>query len=479
MFCLQDAGEMEVEAASAGQRAARHVNILKNLTNKTASVAQALTAKKRLSQDRAGARRDDGRLTCRVIEDGGGAAGAAGKGDTLKKTKKRRSDRVTSPQEDAETLQRREEIQLNRTDYLRKQRERRELEKVRFIRSMQMLQFGGNDNGAALNHGTALNPLIEPSYRRDEDVGITEYRKQANKTMKEKAEELERKLNHRPDRSVEEDAGRKQEQSGDFNDRVKDLEAKFGVRGNANATDRKPKDLLRAIGKIEKSDWNVSAIEKKMHQNKFGVEVAAGREKVPKWNRDNYDDKFHNIERRLRENGEDEETIAKYRDIDSSLKRLEMKLREGSTLETGLRGKNKVSNLASQLSSKLEKREPEKVLVTKQQPSRPMVPLPSSGSDLCHFCGNRVYLVERLSAEGKFFHRQCFKCDYCAANLRLGNYIYDREGRYGGKFFCIPHFGLTPRTKVIRRRVEDTDSAKENVVPPPPPPPPPRLRSYR
>lgn len=76
---------------------------------------------------------------------------------------------------------------------------------------------------------------------------------------------------------------------------------------------------------------------------------------------------FHNIERRLRENGEDEETIAKYRDIDSSLKRLEMKLREGSTLDTGLRGQNKVSNLASQLSSKLDKKiEQEKVLVSRQ-----------------------------------------------------------------------------------------------------------------
>lgn len=77
---------------------------------------------------------------------------------------------------------------MNRAEYLRKQRERRELDKVRFIRSMQMLQFGGN----------SLNPIIEPSYRRDEDEGITEYRKQTNKTMREKAEELERKLNHRP-----------------------------------------------------------------------------------------------------------------------------------------------------------------------------------------------------------------------------------------------------------------------------------------
>ncbi|XP_047476303.1 F-actin-monooxygenase Mical-like isoform X2 [Penaeus chinensis] len=362
-----DDGEMEIEQSHI-QHSTRHVNILKNLTNKTANVSQGTpTSKKRSTLERGTPKRDDGRITCRLVEDAGGQGG---KSDTLKKTKKRRSDRVVSPQE----RQGREEPQRK--------------------------------------------PLVD----------------------------------HKEE----------------FSDKVRDLEAKFTANSSSHASDKKPKDLIRAIGKIEKSDWNMVAIEKKMHEDKFGMELQKERERVPKWNRDAYDDKadkFQNIERRLRENGEDEETIAKYRDIDASLKRLEMKLREGSTLETGLRGQNKVSNLASQLSSKWERKETEKIPITRQ-PSRPMVPLPTSGSDLCHFCGNRVYLVERLSAEGKFFHRQCFKCDYCAANLRLGNYIYDREGTYGGKFFCIPHFGLTSRARGVRRKVEDTDSAKENIVPP-------------
>lgn len=33
--------------------------------------------------------------------------------------------------------------------------------------------------------------------------------------------------------------------------------------------------------------------------------------------------------------------------------------------------------------------------------------------------------MERLSAEGKFFHRSCFKCEYCATTLRLSSYAYD------------------------------------------------------
>ncbi|MCL4126257.1 UNVERIFIED_CONTAM: hypothetical protein GTU68_006289, partial [Idotea baltica] len=190
------------------------------------------------------------------------------------------------------------------------------------------------------------------------------------------------------------------------------------------------------------------------------------RERVPKWGRDIYTDKFQNIERRLRENGEDEDRIAKFLDIDASLKRLERKLREGSTLETGLRGHNKVSDLANQLSSKWEGKEEEKTARAPAAPkqARTMV-LPTSGSDLCYFCDTRVYLVERLSAEGKFFHRQCFKCSYCGALLRLGNYIYDRENRYGGKFFCIPHFGLTVRARGTSRRVEEAPPQEKKPPP--------------
>uniref|UniRef100_A0A671ST50 LIM zinc-binding domain-containing protein n=1 Tax=Sinocyclocheilus anshuiensis TaxID=1608454 RepID=A0A671ST50_9TELE len=49
------------------------------------------------------------------------------------------------------------------------------------------------------------------------------------------------------------------------------------------------------------------------------------------------------------------------------------------------------------------------------------------GSDVCYFCGRRVYVMERLSAEGKFFHRSCFQCDHCSSTLRLSNYTYDHK----------------------------------------------------
>lgn len=54
-------------------------------------------------------------------------------------------------------------------------------------------------------------------------------------------------------------------------------------------------------------------------------------------------------------------------------------------------------------------------------------PVNIGGSDVCFFCQKRVYVMERLSAEGKFFHRTCFKCDYCGTTLRLSSYAFDVE----------------------------------------------------
>eukprot|EP00118_Oscarella_pearsei_P029140 m.3756 g.3756 ORF g.3756 m.3756 type:complete len:1059 (+) comp9775_c0_seq1:48-3224(+) len=94
--------------------------------------------------------------------------------------------------------------------------------------------------------------------------------------------------------------------------------------------------------------------------------------------------------------------------------------------------------------SPLTSKEPTPVpeVPVKQQlpkPSRPDRQL--SSSEVCCFCAKRVYVMERLSAEGLFFHRQCFKCSHCATPLKLGNYAYSRgiDGQ-PGKFFCKPHY---------------------------------------
>ncbi|XP_069759592.1 F-actin-monooxygenase mical2-like isoform X2 [Narcine bancroftii] len=89
------------------------------------------------------------------------------------------------------------------------------------------------------------------------------------------------------------------------------------------------------------------------------------------------------------------------------------------------------------------------VTCPKQGSLRKEFPQNVGGSDICFFCKKRVYVVERLSADGKFFHRECFKCDYCATTLRLGVYAFNVEE---GKFYCKPHFSGSKGINKARKR---------------------------
>uniref|UniRef100_A0A672ILD6 Molecule interacting with CasL protein 1 n=1 Tax=Salarias fasciatus TaxID=181472 RepID=A0A672ILD6_SALFA len=66
----------------------------------------------------------------------------------------------------------------------------------------------------------------------------------------------------------------------------------------------------------------------------------------------------------------------------------------------------------------------------------PCTSVPMTNSEECYFCGQRVYVLERISAEGKFFHRSCFNCHRCGITLRLGGYTFDQNT---GKFYCELH----------------------------------------
>ncbi|XP_072721031.1 F-actin-monooxygenase MICAL2 isoform X11 [Ciconia boyciana] len=124
---------------------------------------------------------------------------------------------------------------------------------------------------------------------------------------------------------------------------------------------------------------------------------------------------------------------------------------------------NKVKSMATQLLAKFEENAPNTIFRRQKRSLDratgscpiPHSPSPASttqscqgslrkefpqsigGSDICYFCKKRVYVMERLSAEGHFFHRECFKCEICSTTLRLGIYAFDVEE---GKFYCKPHF---------------------------------------
>ncbi|XP_055793968.1 protein-methionine sulfoxide oxidase mical3a-like isoform X2 [Salvelinus fontinalis] len=114
-----------------------------------------------------------------------------------------------------------------------------------------------------------------------------------------------------------------------------------------------------------------------------------------------------------------------------------------------------VSSLAEQISCQLQSQEspsPQHTPDRKESAGVHSVlagPGPGGASDVCFFCSKRVYVMERLSAEGLFFHRSCFQCDHCSSTLRLASYAYDRPN---GKFYCKPHYDLRLVGPVQRKR---------------------------
>ncbi|XP_038146838.1 protein-methionine sulfoxide oxidase mical3a isoform X5 [Cyprinodon tularosa] len=128
-----------------------------------------------------------------------------------------------------------------------------------------------------------------------------------------------------------------------------------------------------------------------------------------------------------------------------------------------------VSTLAEQIVSQLQSQEESKPTHVPEKRDlgslRKEFPVNIGGSDVCFFCRKRVYVMERLSAEGKFFHRSCFKCDYCGTTLRLSSYAFDVED---GKFYCKPHYCYRLSGYAQRKRPAPFAapvSTKENQMP--------------
>ncbi|KAG5331563.1 MICAL monooxygenase, partial [Acromyrmex charruanus] len=355
----------------------------------------------------------------------------------------------------AERQKRLDEIEKHQTERMKKRQYLRKMATQQFYKSMQMLQ------------ANAKREKDEPF----EDYSIFLYRQTAP-DFKDRVKDLEQKILY-PDRQPKIHISyRRDSVDEEFSGRIKDFEDK--LKGTTSS-EKKPKDLLRAIGKIEKTDWNVKEIEKKIEENKMGRSVRHERvEKVPKWSREQVGKKTFNStdilalfqmcicfiqflarQIKMEKRGNDQRnTYSKYADIDNTLKNIGKKIQEGSSL-----GYNKVSAMAEQFSNKNQDVEPK----LQKSNTKPTIALPvQGGSEMCHFCNKRVYLMERLSAEGKFFHRGCFRCEYCSISLRIGNHTFDRE-KNGGRFYCTQHFGLsgTMKSRAEKKRINLVN--KENV----------------
>lgn len=121
------------------------------------------------------------------------------------------------------------------------------------------------------------------------------------------------------------------------------MENKITAKHGAVVAEKKPKDLLRAIGRIESNDWNIREIEKKIELSKK-TEVGKSREKVPKWSKEQFLQRQHKMAR------PQDALVAgdeRFKDIDQTIRNLDKQLKDGSHLERGQRGKNKVASIAS------------------------------------------------------------------------------------------------------------------------------------
>ncbi|XP_077419306.1 F-actin-monooxygenase mical2b isoform X5 [Vanacampus margaritifer] len=107
---------------------------------------------------------------------------------------------------------------------------------------------------------------------------------------------------------------------------------------------------------------------------------------------------------------------------------------------------NKVRSIATQLQAKMENT----VSYTQRKQGSPVQrALPQSG-EKCRSCERRVFLVERICAEGFYFHRECFRCATCSSALRQGSHLFDSQH---GKLYCKLHFNQMNNGTSLHRNV--------------------------
>jgi F-actin monooxygenase len=149
-----------------------------------------------------------------------------------------------------------------------------------------------------------------------------------------------------------------------------------------------------------------------MEMSKKITDVGKSREKVPKWSRE----QFLARQNKMAQPDVQDSSERKFEQIDNTIKALDKQLKEGSVLDRGERGKNKVASLAGTFAKKKEDE-------NSQVAQKAGLILTTQGlSENCHFCKQKVYLMEKITAEGLTLHRSCLKCHHCHTSLRLGKF---------------------------------------------------------
>ncbi|XP_068620602.1 protein-methionine sulfoxide oxidase mical3b isoform X6 [Battus philenor] len=211
--------------------------------------------------------------------------------------------------------------------------------------------------------------------------------------------------------------------------RVARLAAELSNTNNQPSTSQKsnkPKDLMRSVGKIERDDWNVKVIERKIMENRLGRPEPKAAEKVPKWDRE----QFLGRQRRLEEG---EQTEEKWGEIDETLNKLEQKLKDSGRPDQGTK---KVADLAIKF---VKKDEPVAAKVVLKEENRKGWRGPSSTGMQCAACGKSVFAAESITTDGMHLHRACYRCYICKTVLSPGQ-CFKEPGR--SRLVCRRHVSV-------------------------------------
>lgn len=80
----------------------------------------------------------------------------------------------------------------------------------------------------------------------------------------------------------------------------------------------------------------------------------------------------------------------------------------------------------------------------------------------CTACDKTVYLVDRLAADKRVYHKACFRCHHCHGTLKLSSF-----NSFEGVLYCRPHYDqLLKQTGSLNKSFEGTPkiSKQENPI---------------
>ncbi|KAL8515719.1 hypothetical protein ACS0TY_014412 [Phlomoides rotata] len=84
----------------------------------------------------------------------------------------------------------------------------------------------------------------------------------------------------------------------------------------------------------------------------------------------------------------------------------------------------------------------------------------SGTQEKCAVCTKTVYPLEKVTVEGDFFHKSCFRCAHGGCNLTPSNYA-----ALDGTIYCKPHFAQLFKEKGSYSTLNKTNSLKKQASP--------------